>query len=64
MKKYPINKEFFPFSIFANPINDPKLAGYLGSKMTVPGWLFHDDAITVTRNEILGWNDRSAFHHP
>lgn len=60
MAFYPINKEFFPFSVFTNPIRDPALAGFLGSKMTVPCQLFSDKDISVRREEILGYRGGSV----
>ncbi|MBQ7290425.1 MAG: alpha/beta hydrolase [Clostridia bacterium] len=37
--KYPINKEFFPFSHIAPPIRNAKIAGWMGSKMKPPRWV-------------------------
>lgn len=54
--KYNINKEFFPFSKVAPPIRSPKLAGFLGSLMPVPRWIFHDKEIAVKREKIPGYN--------
>ena len=55
MAKYPINREFLPFSLFTNPINDPALAGRLGALMQPPGWLWKDPALMVVRQQILGY---------
>ena len=37
--KYPVNKEFFPFSHIAPPIRNAKIAGWMGSKMKPPRWV-------------------------
>lgn len=53
--KYNINKEFFPFSKISMPIRSPRLAGFLGSLMPVPRWIFHDKEISVKREKIGGY---------
>lgn len=60
MKKYPINKEFFPQSHFYNPIRSARLAGWIGSFFKVPKKLFNDADIKVTR-EILKSYDGGEF---
>jgi len=52
--KYPIKKEFFPFNMFAVPIRNAQMAGFLGSLMTVPKSVFRDPDVIVTRAEIGG----------
>ena len=37
--KYPINKEFFPYSHMKPPIQNAKIAGFMGSKMKPPRWV-------------------------
>ena len=37
--KYPINKEFSPYSRFAPPIRNAKMAGWMGSMMKPPRWV-------------------------
>ena len=60
MKKYPINKEFFPQSHFYNPIRSARLAGWIGSLFKAPKKLFNDSEIKVTR-EILKSYDGGEF---
>lgn len=48
MKKYPINKEFYPQSNFYNPIRNARLAGWVGSLFKAPKSLFKDKEIKVT----------------
>lgn len=60
MKKYPINKEFFPQSHFYNPIRSARFAGWIGSFFKVPKKLFNDADIKVTR-EILKSYDGGEF---
>lgn len=51
MSKYPISKEFFPFSCFTLPISKPFL--FLAEKgMRTPGFLFRDKQLAVTRHQI------------
>ncbi len=47
--KYPINKEFFPYSRFAPPIQNAKIAGWMGSMMKPPRWIRHDREVSVTK---------------
>lgn len=55
MSKYPIKKEFFPFSIFAPPIRTPEGAGKMGEMMKPPRWLWHDREISVRKETIGGY---------
>ncbi len=55
MPKYPIKKEFFPFSLFTPPIKSPKAAGKMGEMMKPPGWLWRDKEISVRREMISGY---------
>lgn len=52
--KYPINKEFFPFSHVAPPIRNAKIAGWMGSKMKPPRWVSksRDREVLITKEEI------------
>lgn len=56
MSKYPIKKEFFPYSLFAPPIKTPEGAGRLGEMMKPPRWLRRDKEISVKRIAIRGYN--------
>ena len=55
MSKYPINKEFFPFTFLKPPIKNPKSAGKMGEMMKPPGWLWRDKEISVQRKKIAGY---------
>lgn len=56
--KYSINKEFLPYSLFAPPIRNAKVAGFLGSMMKTPRWLWHDREVTVTKNSIKSYDGK------
>lgn len=56
MGKYPIGKEFFPYSYFAPPIRNAKMAGVMGSCMRAPKWIWRDDEVHVTREIIEGYD--------
>ncbi len=60
MSKYPINKEFFPYSLFAPPIRNAKLAGFLGSCMKPPQSLFRDREINVRREVMESFGSASV----
>ncbi|MBE6634845.1 MAG: alpha/beta hydrolase [Ruminococcaceae bacterium] len=55
--KYPINREFFPFSRIAPPIRNPKVAGWMGSKMKPPRRVLknRDKDVSVTKRYIKGY---------
>ena len=52
--KYPIKKEFFPFSHIAPPIQNAKIAGRMGSKMKPPRWVRknRDHEVCITKENI------------
>ncbi|MGN0823790.1 MAG: alpha/beta hydrolase [Candidatus Coproplasma sp.] len=54
--KYPINKEFSPYSHFTPPIKSAKAAGWLGSKMRPPRRLWRDRCVKVTRQKIASYD--------
>ncbi|MBQ9960618.1 MAG: alpha/beta hydrolase [Firmicutes bacterium] len=54
--KYPINKEFFPFSMIAPPIQNAQMAGWMGSKMRPPRWIHKDHEILITKHTITGYD--------
>ena len=56
MKKYPINKEFYPQSHFYNPIRNARLAGWVGSLFKPPKDLFQDTEIKVTREMVKSYD--------
>lgn len=49
MKKYPINKEFYPQSCFYNLIKNARLAGFVGSLFKAPKKIFKDKDVNVSR---------------
>lgn len=55
MSKYAIDKEFFPYSLFAPPIRNAKMAGWMGSLMRPPKWIWRDSEVTVSRERIAGY---------
>lgn len=56
MKKYPINKEFYPQANFYNPIRSARLAGWVGSLFKPPKKLFKDKDMRVTRETVKGYD--------
>ena len=56
MKKYPINKEFYPQSHFYNPIRSARLAGWVGAMFKPPKWIFSDPDVKVTGEVIAGYD--------
>lgn len=58
MKKYPINKEFYPQSHFYNPIRSARLAGWVGSLFKPPKKLFNDTEIKVTREMVKSYDGK------
>lgn len=56
MKKYPINKEFYPQANFYNPIRSAHLAGWVGSLFKPPKKLFKDKDMRVTRETVKSYD--------
>lgn len=56
MGKYPISKEFFPFSMFAPPVRNAKMASFMGAFLRVPGWLWRDKTLSVQKKCIPGYD--------
>ena len=56
MKKYPINKEFYPQANFYNPIRSARLAGWVGSLFKPPKKLFKDKDMRVTRETVKAYD--------
>ena len=55
-QKYPVNKEFFPYYLFAAPINRPVIR--LSQKlMKVPGFLYKDPELEVVIRKIPAWQN-------
>lgn len=55
MRKYPISKEFFPFSYFAPPISEKFLAMAVPN-MKTPKYIYKDKALDVKRYEIESYD--------
>ncbi|MBQ7915982.1 MAG: alpha/beta hydrolase [Firmicutes bacterium] len=55
MSKYPISKEFFPFSHFTPPISEKFLAMAVPN-MKVPKAIYRDAALDVSRHEIASYD--------
>ena len=56
--KYPIKKEFFPFSLFSPPVQSAEQAGWMGSKMRPPKWIWSDPEVRVRKEMISGYQDQ------
>ncbi len=58
MMKYPINKEFSPYSRFAPPIQNAKMAGWMGSMMKPPSWVQknRDHEVSVKKETIKSYD--------
>ena len=58
MPKYNINKEFLPFSLFAPPIQNAKMAGWMGSKMQPPRWVkkSFDREVSITKETVKSYD--------
>lgn len=54
--KYPINKEFSPYSRFAPPIRNAKIAGWMGSMMKPPRWIWRDREVSVKRETAVSYD--------
>ena len=56
--KYPINKEFSPYSRFAPPIRNAKMAGWMGSMMKPPRWVRknRDHEVSVKKESIKSYD--------
>lgn len=57
MPKYPIKKEFFPFTLLTPPIKNPESAGKMGEMMKPPKWLWKDKEISIRRERISGYQN-------
>lgn len=45
--KYPISKEFFPYTHFTPPIPNAETAGLIGALMKPPGWINRDREVRI-----------------
>ena len=57
--KYPINKEFSPYSRMTPPIQNAKMAGWMGSKMKPPRWVQknRDHEVSIKKENIKSDDD-------
>ena len=55
MRKYPIRKEFFPFSYFTPPISE-RFLNMAVPNMKTPGYIFKDKNLDVSRHEIESYD--------
>ena len=53
--KYPINKEFFPFSHFTPPISEKFLAMAV-PHMKVPKYIYKDKELDISRHEVESYD--------
>jgi len=58
--KYPISKEFFPYSHMVAPANHPRIAGFLGSLMRPPRRLFRDREVRVVKESCTSFDGASV----
>ena len=56
MSKYPISKEFFPYSRIAPPIQSARMAGFLGSLMRAPGWIWRTREVSVRKELVKSYD--------
>lgn len=54
--KYLINKEFSPYSRFIPPVQNVKIAGWMGSMMKPPRWIWKDHEMSVKRELIKSYD--------
>ena len=55
MSRYPISKEFFPFSLFTPPISE-KFLKVAVANMKVPKWIYKDEKLDVRPYEIKSYD--------
>lgn len=58
--KYQINKEFSPYSRFAPPIRNAKIAGFLGSLMRPPRRIWHDREVTAEKKTCKSYDGKDV----
>lgn len=54
--KYPIRSEFFPYSKISPPIRNAKIAGWLGSLMRPPKWIWKDHEVAVQKKIVRSYD--------
>lgn len=55
--KYSIDKQFFPYTHFAPPIANAKIAGWMGSMMRPPRWIWKDKQVLAEKKRINGYQN-------
>lgn len=55
--KYSIDKQFFPYMYFAPPIANAKIAGWMGSMMRPPRWIWKNKQVLAEKKRIKGYQD-------
>lgn len=56
--KYPINKEFYPYAYFSAPVQNTKVAAWMGSIIRPPRWLYHDKEVAIRKEVIKGYQGK------
>lgn len=56
MSKYPINKEYSPFSRIIPPLQNDRVAGLVNSVMKTPRWIWHDPEVAVTKRAVTSYD--------
>ena len=59
MSRYPIKEEFKVYAKFTPPFRSAKMAGWMGTMMKPPKWLWNDPQISVRRESIGGYDNGS-----
>lgn len=59
MSKYPISKEFFPFSLFSPPISE-KFLKIAVPNMKVPKFIYKDKEIETVRYEVKSFDNETV----
>ena len=57
MRKYHINEEFKAYAKFTPPFRSARMAGWMGSMMKPPKWLWSDPLLSVRRESIAGFDN-------
>lgn len=56
--KYPISKEYFPYTLFSPPVQNAKMAGFMGSLMKPPHWIWKDKEVSVYKELIKSYDEK------
>lgn len=55
MGKYQINRQFYPYALFAPPFKNAEMASKMGSFLRVPRWVLRDEGLNVRQQKIPGY---------